>query len=120
MGFYSCGEPPPAGIFVFLPASVAFTLKALGMHRTKKTTKDLPLLQSRACAAPTIALWLQFYANLRLMVVWAVVPVPHSRFCRSHKILSPAYRYRLPPCFLRLLMLSAIGIKAPGVRYLWM
>ena len=83
MGFYSLGNLPLLVSSVFLPASVAFTLKALGMYRTEDPERPAPSAQNGACAA--LCFMAAVLCEPQLMIVWAVSCAAFALFARSHK-----------------------------------
>lgn len=83
MGFYSLGNLPLLVSSVFLPASVAFTLKALGMYRTEEPERPAPSAQNGACAA--LCFMAAALCEPQLMIVWAVSCAAFALFARSHK-----------------------------------
>lgn len=83
MGFYSLGNLPLLVSSVFLPASVAFTLKALGMYRTEEPERPAPSAQNGACAA--LCFMAAVLCEPQLMIVWAVSCAAFALFARSHK-----------------------------------
>ena len=83
MGFYSLGNLPLLVSSVFLPASVAFTLKALGMYRTEEPETPAPSAQNGACAA--LCFMAAALCEPQLMIVWAVSCAAFALFARSHK-----------------------------------